>query len=190
MARTESKMLALGTPAPDFRLPDVVGGRTVTRDDAAGPRGLLVMFICAHCPYVVHVQDELARIGRDYAGRGVGVVAISANDAAAYPDDGTAGLAAQARGAGFTFPYLYDEAQTVARAYDAACTPDLYLFGPDLALVYRGQLDDSRPKNDRPVTGRDLRAALDAVVDGRPVPAEQTPSLGCGIKWRAEAAAR
>ena len=188
MARTESRMLALGTPAPAFTLPDVVSGRTVSLADAAGPRGLLVMFICAHCPYVVHVQDELARVGRDYAGQGVGIVAISANDATAYPGDAPEGLAAQARAAGFTFPYLYDEAQAVARAYDAACTPDLYLFGPDLTLAYRGQLDDSRPKTDRPVTGRDLRAALDAVVAGRPAPADQRPSLGCGIKWKAEAA--
>jgi peroxiredoxin len=185
VARTESKMLALGTAAPPFRLPDVVGGRALAIDDVRGPAGLLVMFICAHCPYVVHVQDELVRIGRDYAGKGVGIVAVSANDAEAYPDDGPEGLRAQAASAGFTFPYLYDESQATARAYDAACTPDLYLFGPDLALVYRGQLDDSRPRNDRPVTGRDLRAALDAVIAGRPVPPEQTPSLGCGIKWKA-----
>jgi len=179
-------MLALGTPAPAFALPDVVGGRTLALAEARGPRGLLVMFICAHCPYVVHVQDELARIGRDYAASGVGIVAVSSNDAAAYPADGPEGLRAQARAAGFTFPYLYDESQAVARAYDAACTPDLYLFGPDLTLVYRGQLDSSRPRNDHPVTGRDLRAALDAVVAGRPAPAQQTPSLGCGIKWKAE----
>ena len=186
MARTESRMLALGTPAPAFTLPDVVGGRPVALADARGPRGLLVMFICAHCPYVVHVQDELARIGRDYAGQGVGIVAISANDVAAYPDDGPDGLRAQARAAGFTFPYLYDEAQAAARAYDAACTPDLYLFGHDLTLLYRGQLDSARPRNSDPVTGRDLRAALDAVIAGRPVPAEQRPSLGCGIKWKEE----
>ena len=184
MARTESRMLALGTRAPAFQLPDVVSGRTLGIDDVRGPRGLLVMFICAHCPYVVHVQDELARIGRDYAGRGVGSVGISANDAAAYPADAPDGLRAQAQAAGFAFPYLYDESQEVARAYDAACTPDLYLFGPDLTLVYRGQLDSSRPRNDDPVTGRDLRQALDAVLAGRPVSPDQRPSLGCGIKWK------
>ena len=190
MARTESRMLALGTPAPSFQLPDVVSGRLLGVADVAAAKGLLVMFICAHCPYVLHVQDELARIGRDYAGREVGIVAVSANDAEDYPADAPEGLHAQARAAGFTFPYLYDESQEVARAYDAACTPDLYLFGPDLTLVYRGQLDDSRPRNDRPVTGRDLRAALDAVIAGQPVLADQTPSLGCGIKWKTEPPAR
>ena len=184
MARTESTMLPLGTAAPDFALSDVVTGRTVTLAAARGPAGLLVMFICAHCPYVVHVQEELARVGRDYAPRGVGVVAISANDADAYPDDAPERLAEQARAVGFDFPYLHDASQAVARAYDAACTPDLFLFGPDLALVYRGQLDDSRPRTDRPVTGRDLRAALDALLAGRPIPADQRPSLGCNIKWR------
>lgn len=186
MARTESRMLALGTPAPAFLLPDVMSGRPLALADARGARGVLVMFICAHCPYVVHVQDELARIGRDYAAQGVGIVAISPNDVAAYPGDGPDGLRAQARAADFTFPYLYDESQEVARAYDAACTPDLYLFGPDLTLVYRGQLDSARPRNSDPVTGRDLRAALDALIAGRPVPAEQRPSLGCGIKWKGE----
>ncbi len=184
MARTPSTMLALGTAAPAFALPDVVSGGTVSRDEARGAAGLLVMFLSAHCPYVLHVQDELARVGRDYAGRGVGIVAVSANDATAYPADAPDRLAAQARSVGFQLPYLYDESQAVARAYDAACTPDLFLFGPDLTLVYRGQLDDSRPQNGRPVTGRDLRAALDAVIDGRPVPPDQLPSLGCNIKWK------
>jgi peroxiredoxin len=176
-------MVALGTAAPDFRLPDVVTHRTVSRDDFAAKQGLLVMFICRHCPFVVHVQDELARIGHDYAANDVGMVAISSNDADAYPDDAPDHLAAQAREVGFTFPYLYDENQDVARAYGAVCTPDLFLFSGG-KLAYRGQLDDSRPGNGKPVTGRDLRAALDAVLAGRPVAAEQVPSIGCNIKWK------
>jgi peroxiredoxin len=184
MAATASTMVELGTRAPDFALRDVRTGRTVRRDEVAGGRGLLVMFICNHCPYVKHVQDELARIGRDYAARGVGIVGISANDATAYPDDGPDALKEQAERAGFTFPYLYDETQAVARAYNAVCTPDLFLFGADQRLVYRGQLDDSRPGNDKPITGRDLRTALDAVIAGQPVFADQRPSIGCNIKWR------
>jgi peroxiredoxin len=187
MARTESRMLALGTPAPAFELVDVTSGGTVGLDDVAGPRGLLVMFICAHCPYVIHVQDELARVGRDYAARGIGTVAISSNDAEAYPADAPERLAEQARTVGFSFPYLHDASQEVARAYDAACTPDLFLFDAARRLVYRGQLDGSRPSNGQPVTGEDLRRALDAVVAGAPVPAEQRPSLGCNVKWRAPA---
>jgi peroxiredoxin len=184
MSATESTMIALGTPAPDFALPDVRTGRTVTRDAITRDRGLLVMFICNHCPYVKHVENELARLGRDYTARGIGIVGLSANDADAYPDDGPAGLKAQAERAGFTFQYLYDAAQNTARAYDAVCTPDFFLFGPDRTLVYRGQLDDSRPSNKLPVTGRDLRAALDAVIAGRPVSPDQRPSIGCSIKWR------
>jgi peroxiredoxin len=177
-------MLPLGTRAPDFRLPDVTTNRPVALADVAKPHGLLVMFICAHCPFVKHVERELAAIGHDYAGRDIGIVAISANDAAAYPADAPHGLAHQAREAGFSFPYLYDESQSVARAYGAACTPDFFLFGPGLTLAYRGQLDDSRPSLGRPVTGHDLRTALDAVLANRPVPAEQVPSIGCNIKWR------
>lgn len=181
-------MVALGTAAPDFALPDVVTGRTVRRDDFAGKKALLVMFICRHCPFVVHVQDELARIGREYGARDVGIVAISSNDAKAYPDDAPKSLAAQARSVGFSFPYLYDESQDVARAYGAVCTPDLFLFASDGTLAYRGQLDESRPGNDKPVNGRDLRAALDAVITGRPVPEPQVPSIGCNIKWKAQRA--
>lgn len=176
-------MLALGTRAPDFRLPDT-DGRIVSLADFTDARALLVMFICNHCPYVKHVQHELARIGRDYGPRGVGMVAISANDAAAYPDDGPVRMREEKARVGYPFPYLYDETQAVAKAYRAACTPDLFLFDRDRRLVYRGQLDDSRPKNAKPVTGRDLRAALDLVLQGKPVPAEQVPSVGCNIKWK------
>jgi peroxiredoxin len=177
-------MLPLGTRAPAFRLPDVTTNRIVDLEDVAKPHGLLVMFICAHCPFVKHVQHELARLGHDYATRDIGIVAISANDAKSHPGDAPQGLAHQARDAHFSFPYLYDASQSIARAYDAACTPDFFLFGPDLTLVYRGQLDDSRPSNSKPVTGHDLRTALDAVLADRPVPAEQIPSVGCNIKWR------
>lgn len=184
MARTPSSMKELGTGAPDFDLPDVVTGEQVTRQSVAGPRGMLVMFICRHCPFVKHVQDELARIGRDYAGRGVGIVAISANDVTSHPEDSPTKLAYQARELNFNFPYLFDETQNVARAYDAQCTPDFFLYDGQGKLVYRGQLDDSRPGSDVPVTGRDLRAALDAVIAGQPVAREQRASLGCNIKWR------
>jgi len=184
MALTPSTMIPLGTAAPDFRLPDVVSGKTVSRADFTDKKPLLVMFICRHCPYVVHVQDELARIGRDYGPRGVAIVAISANDAATHPDDAPDGLRRQSREAGFSFPYLYDESQTVARAFGAACTPDFFLFDGDRRLVYRGQLDDSRPGNGKPVTGRDLRAALDAALAGQKAPDVQRPSAGCNIKWK------
>lgn len=184
MALTPSTMPELGTTAPDFTLPDVIAGRSVSRRDVAKPRGLLVMFICRHCPYVKHVEKELARIGRDYSGREVGIVAISANDALSHPDDAPASLKTQAAQQGFTFPYLYDESQDVARAFGAACTPDFFLYDGDGKLVYRGQLDDSRPESGKPVTGRDLRAALDAVLAGRPVDPNQRPSIGCNIKWR------
>jgi peroxiredoxin len=178
-------MLELGTRAPDFALPDVVSGRTVRLEDFDGKKALLVMFVCRHCPFVKHVQHELARLGRDYQGRDVGIVAISANDAEAYPDDAPDSLAEMARQVGFTFPVLYDETQDVAKAYRAACTPDFFVFDASRKLVYRGQLDDSRPSNGKPVTGRDLRSALDAVLAGRPVAREQTPSIGCNIKWKA-----
>jgi peroxiredoxin len=183
MARTPSTMLELGTAAPDFALPDT-DGRIVSLDDVASAPALLVMFICNHCPFVKHVRDELARIGRDYTVRGVAVVAISSNDPEQYPDDSPERMREEKQDAGYTFPYLFDGTQEVAAAYRAACTPDFYLFDADRRLVYRGQLDDSRPGNDVPVSGRDLRAALDAVLAGGPVPAEQRPSLGCNIKWR------
>jgi peroxiredoxin len=177
-------MLELGTEAPQFHLTDVVSGRTVSLARFEAERGLLVMFICRHCPFVVHVREELARIGRDYADKGLGIVAISSNDADTYPDDRPESLKAMALDLGFIFPYCYDETQEVARAYKAACTPDFFLFDGRRALVYRGQLDDSRPGNSKPVTGRDLRAAIDSVLAGEPVDTDQRPSIGCNIKWK------
>jgi peroxiredoxin len=185
MALTESTMLELGTAAPDFALTDVVSGKTVRRDDFRGRPALLVMFICSHCPYVKHIEKTLGTLGTDYAGKSVGIVAISSNDAVTHPADGPKGLKAQAETYGFHFPYLYDETQQVARAYDAACTPDFYLFDRQFRLAYRGQYDSSRPGNQVPVTGEDLRRAIDAVLEGRPVTADQRPSIGCNIKWKA-----
>lgn len=176
-------MLALGTTAPDFRLPDT-NGKLVSLGELTGHPALLVMFICNHCPFVKHVRAELAKLGRDYAPKNVAIVAISSNDAANYPDDSPAKMAEEARAAGYNFPYLYDESQAVAHAYRAACTPDFFLFDRNHRLVYRGQLDDSRPGNGIPVTGQDLRTALDALIGGKPVAATQKPSLGCNIKWK------
>jgi len=184
MALTESTMLELGTIAPDFALTDVVSGKTVKRDDFRGRQGLLVLFICTHCPYVKHIEKSLGKLSADYAGKPLGIVAISSNDAASYPDDSPEGLKRQAKNNGFAFPYLYDESQAVAHAYNAACTPDPYLFDKDFKLVYRGQYDDSRPRNGVPVTGKDLRAAIDLVLAGKPVPKQQKPSIGCNIKWK------
>lgn len=184
MARTESAMLPLGTSAPDFVLKNVVTGHELNTQNASGPKGLLVMFICRHCPFVKHLEKSLAQLGRDYEGKGIGIVAISSNDAASYPEDAPEKLAQQAREIGFNFPYLYDETQEVARSYDATCTPDFFLFDSALKLVYRGQFDESRPGNDIPVTGKDLRTALDAVIAGKPVNPNQRPSLGCNIKWK------
>jgi hypothetical protein len=199
MSKTQSVMVELGTVAPAFELLDVVSGRAVGRDDVVAMAwsddaskpvkpGLLVMFICVHCPYVKHVEEELARIGRDYAGK-IGIVAISSNDVMAYPQDGPEEMKKQAERLGFTFPYLLDEMQEVAREYDAACTPDFFLFDSELKLVYRGQLDESRPRrgdfgNDIPVTGKDLRAAMDAVIVGVRPDTNQRTSIGCNIKWR------
>ncbi len=185
MARTASTMLPLGSPAPHFRLPDAAkGGALVTRDDFAAAPGLLVMFLCNHCPFVQHLRHELARFGREYAERGLGIVAVSANDAATHPQDGPAEMAEEAAAVGYTFPYLYDESQAVAKAYHAACTPDFFLFDGGGRLVYRGQFDTSRPGNGVPVTGADLRAACDALLAGEPVPEDQQPSIGCNIKWK------
>ncbi|MFM9996159.1 MAG: thioredoxin family protein [Phycisphaerales bacterium] len=190
MAATPSTMLPLGTAAPDFNLPDANGaGRRVALKDLAGHKALLVMFVCNHCPFVKHVRAELARLGRDYQSRGVGVVAISSNDAEKYPDDAPAKMTEEAKAAGYTYPYLYDESQAVAKAYRASCTPDFYVFDGARKLVYRGQLDDSRPPGRSggtplAVTGRDVRAALDAVLAGTPVSATQMPSIGCNIKWK------
>ncbi len=184
MSLTESTMMALGTAAPDFRLPDVVSGRLVSPADFADKKALLVMFICRHCPYVVHVKAELSRLGKDYGTKGAAIVAISANDAVTHPDDAPASLAQMAKEEGFAFPFCYDEDQAVAQAYTAACTPDFFLFDASRRLAYRGQLDDSRPGNGKPVTGKDLRAALDAALSGRPAAAAQRPSAGCNIKWK------
>jgi len=185
MALTESTMeLELGTQAPDFALRDVVTGKTVRRDDVRGQKGLLVMFICTHCPYVKHVEKGLASLGADYANQPIGIVAISSNDAENYPDDAPDGLKEQAQRLGFRFPHLYDETQAVARAYHAACTPDFFLFDGELKLAYRGQFDASRPGSGVPVTGQDLRAVVDTVLAGKPVSANQKPSIGCNIKWK------
>lgn len=185
MVRTASTMLPLETKMPTFSLPEVVSGRTVSDADFNDKDALLVMFICSHCPYVKHVEAELARLGRDYAPSRLGLVAISANDAASHPDDGPAGLKRQAEQAGFSFPYLYDETQAVATTFTAACTPDFFLFDRERRLFYRGQLDASRPGNGVAVDGADLRAAIEAVLAGASAPSLQKASLGCNIKWRA-----
>lgn len=184
MARTPSTMLELGTCAPDFALPDAVTQRTVSLSDFDDKPALLVAFICNHCPYVKHIREVFARFVREYQPKGLAVVAINANDAVAYPDDSPAKMAEEAENHAYTFPYLYDESQEIAKAYRAACTPDFFLFDRERKLVYRGQFDDSRPGNDIPVTGNDMRAAVEAVLAGQPVPIEQKPSLGCNIKWR------
>jgi peroxiredoxin len=184
MARTPSTMWPLGTTAPDFSLMNV-DGQMVSLSDFAGAPALLVMFICNHCPFVKHVADQLAALGRDYTAQGVGIVAINSNDVSKHPADSPEQMVAEAEERGYVFPYLYDETQEVAKAYRAACTPDFFLFDADKKLVYRGQLDSSRPDSGIPVTGEDLRAALDAVLAGKPVAAEQRASLGCNIKWAA-----
>lgn len=178
-------MVALGTRAPAFNLPDVVTGRHVSLDSLKANRALLVMFICNHCPFVKHVRDELARLGRDFQSKGLAIVAINSNDVTTHPDDSPDKMKIEARDAGYTFPYLFDESQKVAKAYDAACTPDFFLYDGYRQLVYRGQLDDSRPNSAVPVTGKDLRAAIDAALAGKPVSEHQTPSMGCNIKWKA-----
>jgi peroxiredoxin len=184
MALTQSTMLSLGSEAPDFALPDVTSGNIVRLDDFRGTvDALVVMFICAHCPYVKHVEQGLAAFGKDYVDRPVGIVAISSNDMVTHRDDSPEYLRKQSEDCGFTFAYLYDESQDVAKAYEAACTPDFYLFNAEMRLVYRGQFDASRPGSGIPVTGQDLRAALDAVLFGQPVSQDQRPSIGCNIKW-------
>ena len=182
MSLTPSNMLPLGTPAPDFRLPDTAGNLVSLADFASAP-ALVVLFICNHCPYVQHIRAGLAQFGRDYQRRAA-IVAITSNDAGNYPADSPDKMALEARAAGYTFPYLYDESQAVARAFHAACTPDIFLFDNNRNLAYRGQFDDSRPGNGRPVTGADLRAALDAVLAGKLAPAPRPPSIGCNIKWK------
>jgi peroxiredoxin len=177
-------MLPLGTPAPDFSLPDTVSGKVVSLGDFKNSPALLVMFICNHCPYVKHVQAGMTQMAKDFQARGIGVVAINSNDVANYPDDSPAHMKEEARRAGYTFPYLYDESQSVARAYRAACTPDFFLFDAQRRLVYRGQMDDARRGNAFPVTGKSLRDAVEAVLSGRPISPNQIPSLGCNIKWK------
>jgi thiol-disulfide isomerase/thioredoxin len=185
MATTSSTTLALGASLPPVRLVDAVSRDVVDLDAlSAGKRGTLVYFVCNHCPYVVHVRKELARLGNEAVERGFAVVAINSNDVATYPQDGPVAMAELARSDAWHFPFLFDESQAVARAFDAQCTPDLYLFDADKKLAYHGQLDDSRPSNGKPVTGKDLRAAVDAIAAGKAPPAAQTASVGCGIKWR------
>jgi peroxiredoxin len=186
MALTSSTMLPLGTKAPSFTVSDVVTGKEISLAGvAAGKKASLIMFICRHCPYVKHVEHELARLGNEYGQKGVAVVAISSNDVESHPDDAPANLKKQAQELGFAFPYGYDESQSVAKAYTAACTPDFFLFDQDHSLVYRGQLDDSRPGNNLPVTGKDLRSALDTVLAGQKPGQDQKSSVGCNIKWKA-----
>lgn len=184
MALTPSTMLPLGTTAPDFKLSDT-NGRIVSLADFKSRKALLVVFMCNHCPYVIHIRDGLAQLARDYTSRSVGIVGINANDVENYPADSPSKMKDEVKAAGYLFPYLYDESQSVAKAYRAACTPDIYLFDAQHRLVYRGQFDDSRPGNGLPVTGKDLRAALDAVLSGKRVSANQKASLGCNIKWKA-----
>ena len=184
MVLTPSTMLSLGTKAPDFKLQDVVNGETISLATFKQHKALLVMFICRHCPFVKHVQQELADIGQDYRDRSLGIVAISANDAVQYPDDNADNLKIMAQELGFNFPLCYDETQSVAKSYTAACTPDFFLFDRNQELVYRGQLDASRPSNDIPVTGKDLRSAIDTVLADKEIALEQKPSIGCNIKWK------
>ena len=184
MALTASTMLPLGTTAPDFNLVDVESEKQISLANFSDKKALLVMFICRHCPFVKHVQTELAKIGKDYSQTNLGIIAISSNDVKNYPDDAPDKLKQMVTELGFNFPLCYDETQEVAKAYTAACTPDFFLFDADLKLAYRGQLDDSRPSNDKPVTGEDLRAAIDTVLSGKPVTGDQKPSIGCNIKWK------
>jgi peroxiredoxin len=177
-------MADLGTAAPDFRLPDT-DGRIVGRDDFRSARALLVMFICNHCPFVQHIREGLARFALDYEGKGLAIAAINSNDVESHPDDRPEKMAEEKKKYGYSFPYLYDESQSVAKAYNAACTPDFFLYDSERRLAYRGQFDDSRPGNGRPVTGVDLRSAVDDLLAGRSVSGEQRPSLGCNIKWKA-----
>ena len=185
MAETPSTMLPLGTTAPNFNLVDVASGQTITLQTFKDKKALLVMFICVHCPYVKHIREEIARIGRDYRDKSLGIVAVSSNDIKAHPEDSPDSMKQMAKELGFTFPFCYDQTQDIAKAYHAACTPDFFLFDRERKLVYRGQLDDSRPQSNIPVTGRDLRAAIDAVLSGQSVNPNQKPSLGCNIKWKA-----
>jgi peroxiredoxin len=184
MARTPSNMVALGNKAPAFTLPDTITGKQISFDDIKDEVATVVMFICNHCPFVKHVIAELVKLANDYKNKGIGFVAISANDAENYPDDAPDKMKATALRLKYPFPYLYDETQQVAKAYDAACTPDFFIYNKNMELVYRGQIDDSRPGNEIPVTGKDIRHALDCLINNQPVPAVQRPSIGCNIKWK------
>ncbi|MDJ0571533.1 MAG: thioredoxin family protein [Pleurocapsa sp. MO_192.B19] len=184
MVKTASTMLPLGTVAPEFELPDVVSGENISLASVADSKALLLMFICQHCPFVKHVQQELAQIGQDYSQQPLKIVAISANDVVNYPDDSPEKLKQMAEALNFNFPLCYDQSQEVSKAYTAACTPDFFLFDANQKLAYRGQLDDSRPSTDIPVTGKDLRRAIDTVLQGKAVDFEQKPSIGCNIKWK------
>ena len=184
MARTPSNMLPLGTKAPNFKLFDTISGTSVSLNSAKGEKGTVVMFICNHCPFVIHVNPMIIELAKKYQEKGIAFVAISSNDVENYPQDSPDLMKQKAKEEGYTFPYLYDETQEVAKAYDAACTPDIYLFDPQLTLVYRGQLDGSRPGNDVPLTGSDLKKAMDAILEGKEVEQDQKPSLGCNIKWK------
>lgn len=184
MVLTPSTMPKLGTIAPPFSLQDSVSGRTISIDDFRDKKGLLVMFICRHCPYVQHIKVELGRVGSEYLSRGLGIVAISSNDAKGYPDDAPEKLKEMAKEEGYQFPFLYDETQAIAKAYGAACTPDFFLYDAKQALFYRGQLDESRPGNGKPLTGKDLREAIETLLSGKAAPKDQKPSIGCNIKWK------
>jgi len=184
VAATESNMMPLGTKAPYFNLPDKISGEMKSLMELKSDQATVIMFICNHCPFVKHVQKELVKLANDYIPKGISFVAINSNDVEAYPDDSPERMREVAKQLGYPFPYLYDESQDIGRAYGAACTPDFYIFDKDLKCVYRGQMDDSRPSNDIPVTGKDIRAALDAVLAGKPVNEEQKPGIGCNIKWK------
>jgi peroxiredoxin len=184
MARTPSTMVALGTKAPGFTLPDTVSGKDISLENIKGEMATTIMFISNHCPFVKHVNAELVRLANDYKNKGIGFVAISSNDVINHPDDSPILMKQVAKQLKYPFPYLYDESQETARAYDAACTPDFFIYDKGLHLAYRGQLDDSRPGNEIPVTGKDIRHALDCLINNEPVPQEQRPSIGCNIKWK------
>ncbi|KYG79476.1 alkyl hydroperoxide reductase [Roseivirga seohaensis] len=184
MSRTSSSMLALGTTAPDFKLPDTVSGKILSLAELKSDKATVIMFICNHCPFVKHIDEGIVALAKDYKVKGVSFIAISSNDVENYPQDSPELMKVEAEKVGYTFPYLYDESQDVAKAYQAACTPDFYLFDAELKCVYRGQLDDSRPGNSQPVTGKDLRSALDCVLNNEKIDFEQRPSLGCNIKWK------
>ncbi|THU40101.1 thioredoxin family protein [Niastella caeni] len=184
MARTPSVMTPLGKKAPDFTLPDTVSGKELSLQALKGATATVIMFICNHCPFVKHINQQLVNLANDYQNKGISFIAISSNDVAGYPEDGPEQMKLVATQLNYPFPYLYDATQEAAKAYQAACTPDFFIYDANLSLAYRGQLDDSRPGNEKPVTGGDIRNALDHLVEGKPVPVDQKPSIGCNIKWR------